>query len=113
MNIVQGLGALATLLLLRNSGGTLAWKTVEQWLHDYARPENNGQGFAGEALPRGPSNAYVELRKEPGNGGVRVTAHAYINPQHGAFATKTWEARQLDAQLEKRFGHHQRIRIDI
>ncbi len=113
MNLSQGLGALAVALLMRKSAGTLAWKTVEQWLHDHVRPENNGLGYSGNALSRIPTNAFVELRREVGASGVRVFAHAHMAPNLGAFASKTWNAKRLDTELEKRFGHNQRIRIDI
>ncbi len=113
MNIAQGLGVLAAVLLMRKSGSTLAWKTVEQWLHDHARRDNYGAGYAGNALLSGSSNSYVELRKEPRNGGVRVITSVYLDPHQGAAASKTWDAGKLDAQLEKRFGPHLRFRIDI
>ena len=113
LNIVQGLGALAAALLMRKSGSTLAWKTVEQWLHDHARRDNYGSGYSGNALLSGSSNSYVELRKEPRNGGVRVIASVYLDPRQGAVASKAWEVSKLDAQLEKRFGQHLRFRIDI
>lgn len=114
MNFAQGLGALAAVLMLRKSAGTLAWRTVEQWFQNHARRDYYGRGYAGNALPsRFPRNAYVELRKEAYGGGVRVIANVYLDPRQGAAASKTWEAKKLDAQLEKRFGPHQRVRIDI
>ncbi len=113
MNIAQGLGALAAALLMRKTGGTLTWKSVEEWLHDHARRDNYGSGYAGNALLSGSSNSYVELRKEPRNGGVRVIASVYLDPRQGATACKTWETSKLDAQLEKRFGNNYRFRIDI
>lgn len=113
MNLTQSLGVLAAALLMRKSSSTLAWKTVGQWLHEHARRDNYGRGYAGNALVGGPSNAYVELRKEPQAGGVRVIASVYLNPSQGVAATKTWEAVKVDAQLEKRFGDNLRIRVEI
>ncbi len=113
LNIVQGLGALAAAFLLRKTGSTLTWKTVEQWLHDHARRDKYGSGYSGNALLTGSSNSYVELRKEPRNGGMRVIASVYLEPRQGAVATMTWEASKFDEQLEKRFGQHLRFRIDI
>ncbi len=113
MNVAQGLGALAAALLMRKTGRTLTWKSVEEWLHDLTRRDNYGAGYVGNTLLSGSSNSNVELRKEPRNGGVRVIASLYLDPRQGAAASKTWEASKLDPQLERRFGQHLRFRIDI
>jgi hypothetical protein len=89
MNIFQGLTALAAALLMRKSPSTLAWSTVERWLHDHARRDNYGNGYAGNRLLSGSNNSYVELRKESSNGGVRVIASVYHDPRQGAAAKGT------------------------
>jgi hypothetical protein len=113
MNISTGLGALIAAILLHKSGNALTWKTVERLINEHARRDNYGRAYAGNTLNSGPSDSYIELHKEPNSGGVRVTASVYLNPRQGAAATKTWEARKLDAQLEKRFGNNYRFRIEI
>ena len=113
MNFAQGLFVLAAVLLMRKSG-TLTWDTVEQWLREHSNRDDYGRGYAGNSLPSNvPSQSFTELRKEVSDGGVRVIANIYLDPRQGAIASKTWDAKKLDAQLEKRFGQQLRIRIDI
>lgn len=109
----QFIGAI-TYNLLRSSGDKLTLKTVQAWMNDHSNRDNYGAGFSGNRLSRGPSSGFTEIVKQPNrNKGFKVTATVYLDPRQGAVASKTWDAKSLDSDLEKFFGKNLRVRIDV
>ena len=94
-------------------GGTLKFATIQDWIKYNANPNDYGRGYAGNRLSSGSSNAFVELHRQSKNGGIEVTASAYMDARQNPFATKAWRTKKIDSKLEKMFGHNQRVRIDI
>ena len=113
MTPLQALGVIAVNLLL-GSGNKLTLKTVKAWMNDHSNRDKHGAGFSGNRLNRGPSNGFIEVVKRSKlNGKSNVTATVYFDPRQGAVASKTWEAKSLDSDLEKFFGKNLRVRIDV
>lgn len=112
MNLAQLL-AVAVYSVVRNWGDTLKLATVEQWVKENSNCDNYGQGYAGNRLPSGRSNAFAEIRRESVSGSVRVIANVYFDAKQGAAASKTWDVKRLDSKLEKFFGHNLRVRINV
>jgi hypothetical protein len=104
---------LAAYGIARNWGGALKLATVQQWVNENSNRDNYGQGYAGNRLPSGRSNAFAEIRRESVGGGVRVIANVYFDAKQGAAASKTWNVKRLDTKLEKFFGRNLRVRIDV
>lgn len=100
--------------LLRGAGDKLTLKTVQSWMNDHSNRERHGAGYTGNRLSRGPSSGFAEIVKQPNsNGKCKVTATVYLDPRQGAVASKTWDAKKLDSDLEKLFGKNLRVRIDV
>lgn len=112
MNLVQLLAAVA-FQAVRNKGHALKLEVIQEWIKDNSNRDNYGAGYTGNRLSSNRGNSYAEVRRESVNGGIRVTANVYFDAKQGAAATKTWNAKQLDAKLEKFFGHHMRVRLDV
>lgn len=116
MNFGQMLAYVVMDRILTGGGGTLRWKTVQQWINEHASRSNINQGYASFNPRTGSAvgNSFVELQKEPvGSKSFRVIATLYFNKRQGPFATKTWEVTKLDSELQKMFGKNLSTRISI
>lgn len=112
MTPLQAIAAIA-INLLRSSSNKLTLKTVQAWIDDNSDRDRYGSGYTGNSLARGPSNGYVELTKTARSGGFEVRASVYLDPKQGAVASKTWDAKKIDSDLEKLFGKNLRVRINV
>lgn len=113
MTPLQAIGVIAV-NLLRSSGDKLTLKTIQAWMNDHSNRDNYGSGYSGNRLSRGPSNGFAEIVKHPNsNGKYKVTATVYLDPRQGAVASKTWDAKKLDSDLEKLFEKNLRVRINV
>jgi len=100
--------------LLRGSGDKLTLKTVQAWLKEHGNRDIHGAAYSGNRLSRGPSSGFTEIVKQPNHSkGFKVTAPVYLDPRQGAVASKTWDAKKIDSDLEKLFGKNLRVLIDI
>lgn len=113
MTPIQAIGVIAV-NLLRSSGDKLTLKTVQAWIKDHSDRERHGAGYTGNRLSRGPSNGFIDVVKRPlSTGKSNVTVTVYFDPRQGAVASKTWDAKKLDSDLEKLFGKNLRVRINV
>lgn len=99
---------------LLSGSDKLTWSTVNDWIVTNSNLDNYGRGYSGNNLLPNTTAAYAQLHKEPmGANGYRVSASIFLNARSGAIATHAWEAKKLDAELEKVFGRNLRVRIDV
>lgn len=99
--------------LFRNTGKALKYATVQEWIATNSNRDNIGRGYAGGRLPESSSSGFAELIRENRGDIVRINAAIIFDKRSGPVARKTWDAKKLDAKLEKLFGNTLRIRIDV
>lgn len=97
----------------KNSGEILNGDTVQEWIATNGNRENIGSGYSGGRLSASGTGGFAELVRENRGGSVRVTAAIIFDQRSGPFARTTWDAKKLDAKLEKMFGNNLRVRINV
>lgn len=94
------------------SSRTITLSEVRGWAEFFAQ-DDCAAGFADSALPRGPSQKFVEVTLSHKNNKAVVTATAYFNARAGAVGRKEWLGAGIDSALKKAFGNNYRIRMDL
>lgn len=105
--------ALLTYSMFQNSGKDLKYATVQEWIATKSNRENIGRGYVGGHLPTSGGGGFAELIREKRGTAVRINAAIIFDKRSGPIARKTWDAKKLDAKLEKLFGNNLRVRIDV
>jgi hypothetical protein len=75
----------------------LAWSEVSEWVNSNT-----------DSLSK-----YGEIIKEKLSSGNYKVVAGIFNKHQSKTATKEWEAKELDRELEAKFRHTNRLRIDV